>query len=72
MANMQIRNLKQALSNADFVQENVPERPDLKAKVFAQMDELTPPESILLRAHLASPWIFVESRCVTWKRKQNS
>ena len=32
---------------ADFVQENVPERPILKAKVFAQMDQVAPPDSIL-------------------------
>jgi 3-hydroxyacyl-CoA dehydrogenase len=39
--------MKEAVSNADFVQENVPERFGLKAKVFAQMDELTPPDTIL-------------------------
>src|ERR1051325_2499700 len=30
-------NMQQALSDADFVQENGPERPDFKAKLFAQM-----------------------------------
>src|SRR5580704_18130843 len=29
------RNLKEALAKADFVQENGPERPDLKIKLFA-------------------------------------
>ena len=37
----------QALSKADFVQENAPERPDFKAKLFADMDDATPPGSIL-------------------------
>jgi carnitine 3-dehydrogenase len=39
--------MAQALANADFVQENAPERPDFKAKLFAEMDDATPPDSIL-------------------------
>jgi carnitine 3-dehydrogenase len=39
--------MKAAVSNADFVQENVPERPLLKNKVFTQMDEVAPPDTIL-------------------------
>src|SRR5258708_1639669 len=34
--------MKQALSQADLVQENGPERPDFKIKLFADMDEVTP------------------------------
>ncbi len=37
-------NMVEALSKADFVQENGPERPDFKIKLFAEMDEATPPE----------------------------
>jgi carnitine 3-dehydrogenase len=37
----------QALAKADFVQENAPERPDFKAKLFAEMDDATPADSIL-------------------------
>jgi carnitine 3-dehydrogenase len=40
-------NMAQALAKADFVQENAPERPDFKAKLFAEMDDVTPPDSIL-------------------------
>src|SRR6185436_6001308 len=40
-------NMKDALSKADFVQENAPERPDFKIKLFADMDDATPPGSIL-------------------------
>jgi carnitine 3-dehydrogenase len=40
-------NLSQALAKADFVQENGPERPDFKIKLFAEMDDATPPDSIL-------------------------
>src|SRR6516165_9452883 len=39
--------MARALANADFVQENAPERPDFKAKLFADMDDATPPDSIL-------------------------
>src|SRR6478609_3723899 len=39
--------MNEALSKADFVQENGPERPDFKIKLFADMDEATPPDSII-------------------------
>ena len=39
--------MAQALANADFVQENAPERPEFKIKLFAEMDDATPPKSIL-------------------------
>ena len=39
--------MKEALSQADFVQENGPERPDFKIKLFADMDDATPPDSII-------------------------
>ena len=40
-------NMKAALSQADFVQENGPERVDFKIKLFADMDEATPVDSII-------------------------
>src|SRR5215470_10753800 len=40
-------NMKDALSKADFVQENGPERPDFKIKLFADMDTASPPDSII-------------------------
>ena len=39
--------MAQALAKADFVQENGPERPDFKAKLFAEMDDVTPLGSII-------------------------
>jgi 3-hydroxyacyl-CoA dehydrogenase len=36
-----------ALEKADWVQENAPERPDFKIKLFAQMDEATPPNAVI-------------------------
>src|SRR5712671_3886278 len=41
------KDLKEALSKADFVQENGPERPDFKMKLFAQMDDAAPIASII-------------------------
>src|SRR6267142_4267897 len=40
-------NMKDALAKADFVQENAPERPEFKIKLFADMDEATPVDSII-------------------------
>jgi len=40
-------NMKEALSQADFVQENGPERVDFKIKLFADMDDATPVDSII-------------------------
>src|SRR4029079_9052158 len=39
--------MKEALSKADFVQENGPERPDFKMKLFAQMDDVAPIDTII-------------------------
>src|SRR5262249_22187490 len=41
------RDLERALSDADFVQENGPERRDFKIKLFADIDRLTPVRSII-------------------------
>ena len=40
-------NLQEAIANADFVQENAPERPEFKIKLFAEMDAATPVDSII-------------------------
>ena len=40
-------NMKDALANSDFVQENGPERPEFKTKLFADMDDATPLDSII-------------------------
>jgi len=41
------QNLEEALAGAAFVNENIPERLDLKQSLFAEMDRLTPPSTIL-------------------------
>ena len=40
-------NMGEALSKADFVQENGPERPEFKTKLYVEMDEATPVDSII-------------------------
>jgi carnitine 3-dehydrogenase len=55
--------LKEAVSKADFVQESVPERLVLKAKVFAQMDEVAPPETILASSASGITMDAIQSSC---------
>ena len=40
-------NMKQALTDADFVQDNGPERADFKVKLFADLDQASPVDSII-------------------------
>jgi carnitine 3-dehydrogenase len=53
----------QALSKADFVQENAPERPDFKAKLFAEMDDATPAGSILASSSSGITMDVIQSKC---------
>jgi carnitine 3-dehydrogenase len=39
--------MREAVAEADFVQENAPERPDLKVRLFAEIDDATPPGAII-------------------------
>ncbi|HEV7966311.1 MAG TPA: 3-hydroxyacyl-CoA dehydrogenase NAD-binding domain-containing protein [Candidatus Acidoferrales bacterium] len=55
--------MKEALSKADFVQENVSERPLLKANVFAQMDEAAPLDTILASSASGITMDVIQSRC---------
>ena len=55
--------MKRALADADLVQENAPERPDFKIKLFAQMDEATPPNSILASSSSGITMDVIQSGC---------
>jgi carnitine 3-dehydrogenase len=63
-------NMGAALGTADFVQENAPERPDFKIKLFAEMDEATPPGVILASSSSGIPMDIIQTgarrpeRCV--------
>src|ERR1700684_541632 len=55
--------MKKALSEADFVQENGPERPDFKIKLFADMDAATPPDSIIASSSSGLTMSVIQSGC---------
>jgi carnitine 3-dehydrogenase len=52
-----------ALEQADLVQENGPERPDFKIKLFQQMDEATPVDSILASSSSGITPSVMQSAC---------
>src|SRR6267378_456103 len=56
-------NMKEALSQADLVQENGPERPDFKIKLFADMDDATPPDSIIASSSSGITPSVMQSKC---------
>jgi 3-hydroxyacyl-CoA dehydrogenase/DNA-binding beta-propeller fold protein YncE len=56
-------NLAAALSEADFVQENAPERPDFKAKLFADMDAASPADAILASSSSSITMDVIQSAC---------
>jgi 3-hydroxyacyl-CoA dehydrogenase len=58
-----IANMQDALSNADFVQENAPERPEFKIKLFADMDDATPPDSIIASSSSGITPSVMQAKC---------
>jgi 3-hydroxyacyl-CoA dehydrogenase len=55
--------MKKALSDADFVQENGPERQDFKVKLFADMDNATPQDSIIASSSSGLTMSVMQSAC---------
>src|SRR6201995_5534392 len=55
--------MKTAVSNADLVQENGPERPDFKIKLFADMDAATPVDSIIASSSSGITMSVMQSAC---------
>lgn len=55
--------LRSALADADFVQENAPERPELKIKLFADIDDATPPESIIASSSSGITMSVMQAEC---------
>src|ERR1700759_1315895 len=58
-----IQDMKTAVSDADLVQENGPERKDFKIKLFADMDAATPPESIIASSSSGLTMSVMQSAC---------
>src|SRR5438876_11432501 len=56
-------NMTKAVSRADLVQENGPERPDFKMKLFADMDDATPPDSIIASSSSGITPSVIQSKC---------
>ncbi len=56
-------NMKQALTDADFVQENGPERADFKIKLFADLDLATPVDSIIASSSSGLTMTVMQSAC---------
>jgi carnitine 3-dehydrogenase len=52
-----------ALSQADLVQENGPERPDFKMKLFADMDDAAPPDSLIASSSSGITPSVMQSKC---------
>ena len=55
--------MSRALAKADWVQENAPERPDFKIKLFAQMDDATPPNSVIASSSSGITMDVIQSGC---------
>ena len=55
--------LKKAVADADLVQENGPERPDFKIKLFADMDGATPPDSLIASSSSGITPSVMQSKC---------
>jgi 3-hydroxyacyl-CoA dehydrogenase len=55
--------MKEALSQADLVQENGPERPDFKIKLYAEMDEVAPVDTLLASSSSGITPSVIQSQC---------
>ena len=55
--------MNDALSEADFVQENGPERPDFKIKLYTDMDNATPADSIIASSSSGITPSVMQSKC---------
>lgn len=55
--------MQDALGEADFVQENGPERPDFKIKLFADMDAIARPDVILASSSSGLTMDVIQTEC---------
>lgn len=56
-------NMKEAVSAADFIQENGPERQDFKIKLFADIDDVAPIDSIIASSSSGLTMSVMQSAC---------
>jgi carnitine 3-dehydrogenase len=55
--------MREALADADFVQENAPERPEFKVKLFAEIDDATPAEAIIASSSSGITMSVIQAEC---------
>ena len=58
-----IADLATAVKNAEFVQENGPERIDFKTKLYGQLDELLPPDVIIASSSSGLTMTAIQAGC---------
>jgi carnitine 3-dehydrogenase len=56
-------NMIEALAKADLVQENAPERPDFKIKLFAEMDKAAPVDALIASSSSGITMDVMQSAC---------
>ena len=56
-------NMKEALSEADLVQENAPERPDFKIKLYTEMEKVAPVDSLFASSSSGITPSVIQSQC---------
>jgi 3-hydroxyacyl-CoA dehydrogenase len=56
-------NMEEAITKADFVQESGPERPDFKIKLFADMDDVAPADSLIASSSSGITPSVIQSKC---------
>jgi 3-hydroxyacyl-CoA dehydrogenase len=55
--------MREAVADADFVQENAPERPEFKVKLFADLDDAAPGEAIIASSSSGIPMSVIQAGC---------
>ncbi|WP_329525813.1 3-hydroxyacyl-CoA dehydrogenase NAD-binding domain-containing protein [Streptomyces sp. NBC_01462] len=55
--------MREAVADADFVQENAPERPELKVRLFADIDDATPPDAIIASSSSGITMSVIQAEC---------
>jgi 3-hydroxyacyl-CoA dehydrogenase len=55
--------MREAVADADFVQENAPERPELKVKLLADIDDAAPVDAIIASSSSAITMTVMQAEC---------
>jgi carnitine 3-dehydrogenase len=55
--------MREAVADADYVQENTPERPELKVKLFADIDDATPTDAIIASSSSGITMSVIQADC---------